>query len=566
MTKSKQLLSEIVFLPISADQPAGIDVRYDDEFEFIEDELSKQGSMVDRGPVNWDKVTQASINILSKKSKDLKVSCYLTRALFEVQGLPGLQAGLSLNCQLMTSFWDDLFPVKPRARANAYEWLSDKFELLFDNLNPDMELLSCLEDSYTSIKKIEQFLNEQLSDKAPALGNFRRCIYELLETVKQLKINEDESQLKLKTIDNAQSNKNKLIQTIGVSEQSDFKRINSQQSNEKSSDPEQSVNNKILISPPVSITDSISEKDHNKIIRHCHENLRNLSSCSINKSLDTPSAYAMNRFSTWMGISKLPMHNDSVTPLKPVPKDKVVYYTTLFNNKSYQELIPLVEQSFSKAPFWLDAHRLVANSLDALGMNDASNQVKEYLAIFLRRFPELLDLKFSDQSAFADQSTKQWINSEVLADNSKQIVNTVNSDDTSDYEEIIAKARDLAKQKKIKEAINLFQNNITMQGNLRNKTFWKYHLAQFCYDHAQHKLAFFLLKEIDGFLQKYNLKYWEPDLEKNVIYLLILCLKNGSKNLIDETSMTGKNKEHKEINKLYPRLCQLDPILALEIQ
>ena len=101
---------------------------------------------------------------------------------------------------------------------------------------------------------------------------------------------------------------------------------------------------------------------------------------------------------------------------------------------------------------------------------------------------------------------------------------------------------------------------------MRKKTFWKYHLAQFCYDNAQHKLAFFLLKEIDGFLQKYNLKYWEPDLEKNVVYLLILCLKNGSKNLIDETNKIGKNKEHKEINKLYPRLCQLDPILALEIQ
>lgn len=565
MTKSKEFLSEVGFLPISADQPAGVDVRYDDDFDFIEDELSKQGSIIDRGQINWDNVMHTSLNILSNKSKDLKVSCYLTRALFENDGLPGLQAGLSINYQLLTTFWDDLFPIKPRARANAYEWLSDKFELLFDNLNPDVKSLTCLEDTYNIMQKIEQFLNEQLSDNAPALGNFRRAIYELLESVKQLKNNEDESKLKQQIREKEESNSNEHIQPVRESERSDYKQINSEKHDKDLTEPEQVFLNKMQIIPPVTKTDSISEKEHNKIIRHCHEALRNLSSCSINKSLDTPSAYAMNRFSTWMGISKLPMHQNCVTPLKPVPKDKVVYYTDLFNNKSYQELIPLVEQSFSKAPFWLDAHRLVSCSLEALGMNDASNQVKEYLAIFLRRFPELPDLKFSDQSAFADQSTRQWINSEIVADNSNQNNITANVNDTLYDEAIINKARDLAKQKKIKQAINLFQNNIMVQEDLRKKTFWKYHLAQFCYDNAQYKLAFFLLKEIDGFLQKYNLKYWEPDLEKKVVYLLILCLKNGFINSIDEDK-TGNNKEHKEINKLYPRLCQLDPILALEVE
>lgn len=591
MSDTKDILTELGTNPISDGQPTGDNIRYDDEFEFVEDELSKQGSMIDRGLVHWDKVIYASSNILSNKSKDLKVSCYLIRALFENRGVQGLQIGLEINHQILNQFWDNLFPVKKRARANAYEWLSSKFIPLLENLEPELDSLTALESSYESIKNIEQFLNEQLLDDAPALGSLRRLINDLIEPLKQLKEIEDKKQIALQlsknTVDgdvttegiDSELSSSALNNESDIANHTESKNyIHSQNQKQNLSDYDKTVNTIPKNDLPSTISSADSEKEINKAIRQCHEALRNVSSWSILQSLDTPSAYAMNRFSTWMNISQLPMHTNNVTPLKPVPKDKLNVYTNLFNNKNYLELIPQVEQSFSKSPFWLDAHRLVSISLEALGMYEASKQVKEHLGLFLRRFPGLLDLKFSDQSDFADQITTQWINVEVLTDvQSQSNLSTDSNEDNSSYEEVLKDARELAKQQKMKEAIQLFQNNILTQENLRKKTFWKYHLALFCYDNGEYKLSLFLLKEIDGFLVENNLKYWEPELEKNVVYLLIQSFKNSNvsefleaekstfSNVILESDVPDKVSENREFNLLYSRLCQLDPILALDV-
>jgi len=591
MSESKEVLIELGTRSISDDKPAGINIRYDDEFEFVEDELSKQGSMVDRGVVHWDKVIDATINILSHKSKDLKVSCYLIRALFEKRGIKGLEIGLEINHQLLEHFWTDIFPIKKRARANAYEWLSSKFIPILEKIEPDLDSLSSLESTYENIKNIEQFLNEELVNDAPALGNLRRLINDLIEPLKQLKEIEDKKQKKIKeiqiTIENNDSTDHLtgVIKTGELKNQSDKDTLTKsdnetvyQVNKENFSCSDKNAINHSTINVSNTILDANSEKEKNKIIRQCHEALRSISSWSLEQSLDDPSAYAMNRFSTWMGISQLPMHTNNITPLKPVPKDKLNIYVNLFNNKKYQELIPLVEQSFSKSPFWLDAHRFVSTSLEALGLNDASKQVKEHLGVFLRRFPGLLDLKFSDQSDFADKLTIQWINVEVLssAQNQSNLISDA-SDDDYYYEEVTKDARELAKQQKMKEAIQIFQKNILTQVSLRKKMFWKYHLARFCYDTGEHKLSLFLLKEIDGFLVENNLKYWEPELEKNVVYLLIQSLKNfnvselleaektTSSDVELESNFSDKVSENIEYNLLYSRLCQLDPILALDV-
>ena len=82
---------------------------------------------------------------------------------------------------------------------------------------------------------------------------------------------------------------------------------------------------------------------------------------------------------------------------------------------------------------------------------------------------------------------------------------------------------------------------------------------------------------LDGFLLENNLKCWEPDLEKNVVHLLIQSLKNSdvldflkSENTslndeVIESDSSDTLSDNREINSLYSRLCQLDPILALDI-
>ncbi len=582
MIKINDSLTKLLINPISSEHTAGINVCYDDEYEFIEDELAKQGSMIDRGPVDWEKVSQACINILSSKSKDLKVSCYLTRALFEEQGVSGIKTGLMINYQILVTYWDNLFPIKARARSNAYEWLSDKFEIILSEHVPDISQLDELDEIYQIIQKIEQLLNARLKKKAPALGNFRRLILALIEPLKELQKIEDERVYEHKTIQNVEDDRiienEKNQSSILTTESSEHTTEIVVEKNLIETDTTSSVKKEILSktekgklnhitdlnSTSINLSPINNEKDKKKIIHQCHEAMRNLSLWSLRENLDSPSAYAMNRFSTWMGITQLPMHKNNVTPLRSLPNDKINYYNNLFESKNYRELIPQVEQSFSKAPFWLDAHYLVAVSLEALGMHKSAIQVKDHLALFLRQYPDLSVLKFMDNIGFADETTKQWINAEVLANNPDLTIQSSGADPEMDYESVINEAGLLLKVQKMNEAIALFQDKIEVQSNLRKKTFWKYYLAKFCYDNAQNKLAFFLLKEIDGIFLKNKLEYWEPDLEKNIVYLLIRTYRNRSQaENLEEISNTDNFE--KEISQLYSRLCQLDPILALDV-
>ncbi|MCP3850236.1 MAG: type VI secretion system protein TssA [Gammaproteobacteria bacterium] len=589
MSISENEILELGTKPISGKNPAGGNVRYDDEFELIEDELSKQGSMIDRGQVNWKKVNKACSNLLQNKSKDLKVSCYFIRSLIELENIAGLSLGLEVNFNLLNLYWANLYPTKIRAKANAYEWLSSKLIPLLESYELTIDDLDDLKKSYDLLKNIEHFLNEKLESEAPALGKLRRLMNERIEPLslqKELEEKEEEHKASEKSLEgetdslatpgvDLSQTKSKTETTPSTDDSPNHHSLNQNALNKNiahSANKETLGNLKSQVTTVIS--DAGSEKDKNKIIRQCHEALRNLSSWSINQSLDTPSAYAMNRFSTWMGVSQVPIHTDLVTPLKPVPKDKLNHYHNLFSSHNYQELIPLVEQSFSKSPFWLDAHRLVSVSLEALGMDESAIQVKEQLAVFLRRFPDLVKLKFSDHSDFADQLTRQWINTEVLSASSSENFSLSSSDDKdSDFEVFIEQARELVKQQKLKEAIALLQNQVTQQANLRKQTYWKYHLAQFCFENGKYEISFFLLKEIDGFLIKNKLTYWESKLEKNVVYLLILSLKNSTTLFFDvpteDQSDTDENKnslnEKTEFHQLYSRLCHLDPTLALEL-
>ena len=205
-------LAELGSIAISEKQPTGINIRYDDEFEFIEEELAKQGSLIDRGQVKWDEVSLAAVNILTNKSKDLKVSCYLIRALYEQQGFKGLAAGLTINRQLLETFWDELYPLKDRARSNAYEWLSSKFESIFTDLKSDaapvLERLNDIELCYDNIQKIETFLIEKLSDKAPALGDLRRDLNHFIEHLREKNTAQETQKIREEAEQIAQQNNN----------------------------------------------------------------------------------------------------------------------------------------------------------------------------------------------------------------------------------------------------------------------------------------------------------------------------------------------------------------------
>ncbi|EJL89771.1 hypothetical protein PMI15_00481, partial [Polaromonas sp. CF318] len=124
------LITELGQQPIAGPQPAGNEVREEPAFELLEAEVAKLASPVHSVTMDWNKVNQWSVELLSTKGKDLLVACYLAGGLLEVRGLYGLADGLKVLADMLQSYWDTLYPglKRMRGRRNALQWLIDRVQ------------------------------------------------------------------------------------------------------------------------------------------------------------------------------------------------------------------------------------------------------------------------------------------------------------------------------------------------------------------------------------------------------------------------------------------------------
>ena len=123
--------------PISADQPAGVDLRWTPEWDRIK-EARRADDGLDPGKwakkeskaADWRLVRELTLPLLRERSKDLQLGMWLTEANLKLHGFAGLRDGLRLTRELMARYWDKgLYPPMeegPEDRAGPLQWLNDK--------------------------------------------------------------------------------------------------------------------------------------------------------------------------------------------------------------------------------------------------------------------------------------------------------------------------------------------------------------------------------------------------------------------------------------------------------
>ncbi|MGA8030697.1 MAG: type VI secretion system protein TssA [Bryobacteraceae bacterium] len=136
MPTSPPIIDELLD-PISADRPAGEDLRWTQEWDRIRearraDEALNSGKWEkrERKTAEWPLVQQLASAMLQTRSKDLQLAMWLTEANTKLQGFPGLRDGLHLVRELMVRFWDaGLFPPVedgPQDRSGPFDWMNEK--------------------------------------------------------------------------------------------------------------------------------------------------------------------------------------------------------------------------------------------------------------------------------------------------------------------------------------------------------------------------------------------------------------------------------------------------------
>jgi type VI secretion system protein ImpA len=132
---------EELLQPISAEKPAGNDQSSEPEWQAIK-EARRSDDKLARGswerPLkdsDWQAVKELSVELLSQKTKDLRLAVFLTEANLNLNGgFVGLAESLRLITGLVANFWDSgLFPPIEDGdleyRAQALDWLGDPEKL-----------------------------------------------------------------------------------------------------------------------------------------------------------------------------------------------------------------------------------------------------------------------------------------------------------------------------------------------------------------------------------------------------------------------------------------------------
>lgn len=496
--------------PISAEQPAGSDVRYEPEFEELQAEIDKLSSPSSSGGTDWNKVSQMASEILASKSKDLLAASYLAVAQIHTRQMEGFAVGLHIFRDLLEEFWEDLFPPKKRIRGRkgALEWWIEKTEIAVDMLGSQCLEPEEVNELKVGVEQIDHLLSEYL-EEPPSVRGIQKFLDDLPA---------------------ASEGKAAPAETPDRPKPS------------SSAKPEEIA----------------SEKDAQMVLRSALRKVRQVSAFLGKEERTNPQIYRLARIATWAGVAAPPPATDGSTRIAPPAAQVQNILRDMRDREDWETLLQSAEAKLFQFMFWLDLNRFVAEALGGLGdrYEDALETVCQETAFFVRRLPTVGNLSFSDGTPFADPETKQWLQSIQLG-NGVATAQPIAADGAGDggfMAEAMQKAQALAKKKKLPEAVASLQQGLRSSFSKREQLLWRLGLSQILMNSKQPQLALPHLQAILEDIDMFRLEEWDPNLALKALKMVWFGLK----------SRTDKATKAQAFDVL-SRIARLDPAEGLRL-
>ncbi len=507
--------SSIGASPVSEANPSGENIRYEPEFEQLEAELAKQESLTAE-TVDWQLVAKLSSQIIDKSSKDLLVGTYLCQSLLITEGYAGLAVGLHVLNELVENFWDGLFPPlkRMRARQTAFVWLAEKAGQYLSEHTPGASDGEAILAAAEAIKKLDGLLVENMGDQAPMLTDISRP----LKNYSQSALAEREKAEKV-----AES-------TPAVEKVPEAAAEKAEELKPAETPPPVTPTPPPVVSAPKAVPEAPaisgaieSDADSKKILRQLQSSMRDISSFWINAKLSDPRPYRQARVAAWMVVESLPPDNDGVTQINPPAPERLKYFESQQEKKDHAGLIPELEKTLARSPFWLDGHFLVVKSLRQLGgeYNEVVQTVARELSNFLDRLPDTMQLSFSDGTPFAGDQTRMWIEAEVLGSRGGSAESADSSQGAGEeWSAALSAAKQLAAGGDTEQAVQLLNDGISNSAQLRDQFQWRCALAELLLQTGGAETAASILEQVEKQSNEICLADWEPSLLAKIYNLL----------------------------------------------
>ena len=510
--------------PIPGGEPAGIDMAYEDAFLNLKSLVDAIGAA--SGGIDINAIVDGASVILTDRSKDISVACYLAFGLSRTQGFAGLAEGVAAVRAVSELFWDDAFPPlrRMRARQSSMQFMAERLNTWAEGARATPDDRDVLEHALAEATALQAFTTEAMGDDAPALSGLTRTLREAIRQLPAPVVPEPEP----------------VLPAVASAP--------SQEIPAAASEPGESMApHAAPASTPADATfDTIL--DAQAVVFRIADFLRE------QNPLD-PTARLLVRAVRWGEIEQGPPAEGGRTYVPAPPEHTRDALAGLVADGNSELTAQLGENLFPDLPyyFWLDLQRIVATALQALGppARAAHAAVVDTTAALVRRLPDLPALAFDDGTPFADTLTLAWLE-EITAGTGSGAPQTRDAS-----QEAIAAARAQAGSGDVPGAVATL---VAGAGAPRDRFERGVAAAELCLSAGRPDVALALLDDADDALRAHRLDVWDPAAARTSLRML-----HAASAALIETAATPERHAAltARADDAFARLARLDPGLAM---
>lgn len=500
--------------PIAADNPVGDDPKYLPEYEAVKAEVAKTSER------DWELVLENSYALLVGMAKDATIFGYLMHAAAIRRGWGFAAAATKAYAELLAAHWDAIHPQRERARMNAVRWLTEERVLVgFERIpaaSSDFEALRSLEES---LGNLDAALREKNPESPPSTKALARIIAEKAKAVEPPSIPEAST----------------ASAPSATAPAPDFSTI--------------PVSGAVSAPSPA----SLSKGD---LAKEAQKNALQLIACDP----ESPLGYKLLRACRWQEVSATPRNTQGITSFAAPNPLRASSFESQSLQAAWSDILARSEAAFTEPglQYWLDLQFYVLQALDGKGAGPCAEAVRSELKLLLARVPQLVDLKFSDGTPFANPRTAAWLE-ELCRQDAGPVARSAAVKEPS-LDEDMEHASSLAASGKITEALGLLQEGLPY-GSLRDRTLRQLAIARLALLHGKVRLALVLGGELAKRAARMELNEWEPNLASEIAEHQMKALGAAIDAKIGDLARWQKDRE-----ELAARMASTDPSLFSRIE
>jgi type VI secretion system protein ImpA len=598
-------LREDILHPIPGDNPSGENLRYAPVYDKIkearrQDDDAPQGEwQTARKVADYRTVIKLAGEAIATKSKDLQLAAWLTEALLNVEGFGGLNSGIALIRGLIENFWETLYPEledgEAEFRAAPVEWVggtyltiavkkvpltkaghsllkyqearsvgreeeasldSDKHaeyqaaiaegKLSLDEWDKSvaatsrdfyLKLVQDIENCLQSLEDFQPVCEEKFGEFSPSFGKLRESIEEV-------------NRLAVQLLDLKGGRETEPVESV----EPDIA-IGDEPADEVVSTGGGAAAKPARAARAVTSVEPVDKDD-------AVSRVAAVATFWRREDPYNPAPYLLLRGLRWGELRASSTLDTSLFDAPPTPVRTNL--KRLLGEGSYAEVIELAENAMAMpcGRAWLDLQRYVVAALDAQGYSAISEAIKAELKALIASYPQLPESSLLDDTPTANRETQDWLKEFTQTEPAAAapvwtpppvMEDAPQSSETAEpaQPDTFALAMQAATSGRSQEALELLSAEVARQNSGRGRFQRKLQLAKVCLSLGQEEIAKSVLEELLATIDKHDLEHWEsPDLVAHALALLFGCMNRN-----------GADAELRQ--KLYARICRLDPVQAL---